>query len=287
MISITSCNVTVRNADILDMTLFQTEDYRGFVKAHVAALPKKGHGELSKIARAIGVHQTLLSLVLGGERDLTLEQAHDLANYLGLTELESEYFSLLVQFARAGNPRYKSAVREKIEKIRADSMKISKRVKHGKVLSDQQRAIHYSSWIYSAVRLFASTEPNGKSLEQIQERFHLTRQRALEVLSFLESCELVVKVGELYLMGKQRTFLEHGSPHLLKHHSNWRIKVLEQADQISESELMFTSPVSLSKKDFAALRERTAGFIAEFLKTVEASPAEELACINIDFVKLR
>lgn len=269
------------------MTVFQTEDYRDFLKAYVAALPKNGRGELSKIARAIGVHQTLLSLVLGGERDLTLEQAHDLANYLSLTELESEYFSLLVQFARAGNPRYKSALRGKIEKIRADSMRISKRVNHGKVLSDQQRAIHYSSWIYSAVRLFASTEDDGKSLEQVQERFHLTRQRALEILSFLGSCELVLKVGESYRMGKQRTFLEHGSPHLLKHHSNWRIKVLQQADQVSENELMFTSPVSLSKKDFVILREKTAGFITEFLKTVDASPAEELACLNIDFVKLR
>ncbi len=238
-------------------------------------------------SKAIGVHQTLLSLVLSGERNLTLEQAHDLTLYLSLTDLESEYFSLLVQFARAGNTRYKQSIRKKLEKTRSDAVKISKRVDQGKVLSDQQRAINYSSWVYSAVRLFASTDEMGKTFEEIQGRFRLTRQRTSEILTFLDSCGLVTQQGDQYRMGMQRTFLEHGSPHLLKHHSNWRIKVLEQAHEISDNELMFTSPVSLSKKDFDILRERTAAFITAFLKSVDDSPAEELACLNIDFVRIR
>ena len=99
------------------MSLFVYTDYRKFISQTIAEKPNKGRGEISKMANAIGVHQTLISLVLSGERDLSLEQGYALADYLGLTELESEYFSLLIQFSKAGTQRYKSAVKNKIELI--------------------------------------------------------------------------------------------------------------------------------------------------------------------------
>lgn len=265
------------------MSLFLHSNYRDFLNEHITNLPKKGHGEVSKIAKAIGVHQSLVSLILAGDRDLTLEQGFDLAAYLGLTEIESDYFSLLVQHARAGSVRYKNSLQTKIEKIKKEATQISKRVGHEKVLTDQQRAINYSSWIYSAVRMFTSTVEGGVSVEQVQNRFRLSRPAALEILNFLEQTGLVDQKNSLYTVGTQRTFLEHGSPHLLKHHANWRIKALQQSSQISEKELMFTSPMAISKKDFAILREQTAEFIKNFLKTVADSPSEELACLNIDF----
>jgi uncharacterized protein (TIGR02147 family) len=265
------------------MSVFEYLDYRKFISSQIQKKPNKGHGEISRIAKSISVHQTLVSMVLAGERDLSLEQGFDLAMYLGLTPLEREYFSQLIQYARAGNQRYKSAVREKIEELRAEANQLSKRVEHEKVLSDQQRTVMYSSWVYSAVLLFASTSEKGKTLEEIQARFTLPRPQVVGILNFLESAGLVEKSGEHYLMVPQMTFLEHGSPHLLKHHTNWRIKALSQIEQISESELMFTSPVSLSRQDFKKLREELAEYIKGFLATVKDSPADELACLNIDF----
>jgi len=265
------------------MSLFLHSNYRDFLNDHIANLPKKGHGQISKIAKAINVHQSLVSLILAGERDLTLEQGYDLAEYLGLTEFESDYFSLLIQHARAGNIRYKKSIEKKLEKIKTEATQISKRVSHEKVLTDQQRAINYSSWIYSAVRMYTSVEEKGVTVEQVQNRFRLPRPTTIDILNFLEQTGLVDKVNDLYQVGSQRTFLEHGSPHLLKHHANWRIKALQQSSLITEKELMFTSPMAISRKDFAVLRERTAEFIKEFLKTVADSPSEELACLNIDF----
>lgn len=280
---ITNRKVTAPAADIIDMSLFLHDDYRHFISEYLGKLPKNGRGELTKMAKALGVHQTLMSLVIAGERDLSVEQGYDLAVYIGLTDLESEYFSLLIQFARAGTARYKKVIQEKLEKIKKDATQISKRVAHEKILSDQQRAVIYSSWIYSAVRLFASMEDKGKTIEQVQERFQISRQRTIDILNFLESTGLVTKENDSYKMGTARTFLEHGSPHALKHHSNWRVKSLQQADEISEKELMFTCPVSLSKKDFEQLREQMAEFIKSFLSVVKDSPAEELACLNMDF----
>src|ERR1035437_7107143 len=133
------------------MTIFTYSDYRSFFKAYLASLPKKGRGELSKVAQAIGVHSTLLSLILSGERDFSLDQVFDLAQYLELTDLEREYLFLLVQKERAGNARFKSFLKEKVKAAQTEALKIENRFEHEKRLSDEARAIFYSSWIFSAV----------------------------------------------------------------------------------------------------------------------------------------
>ena len=69
----------------------------------------------------------------------------------------------------------------------------------------------------------------------------------------------------------------------MKHHANWRIKAIEASEMLEEEELMYTAQVSLSKKDFAILREEMATFIKTFLDRVHASPAEEIACFNLDW----
>jgi uncharacterized protein (TIGR02147 family) len=265
------------------MGIFDFSNYREFLKSYISKLPRRGHGELSKIAQHLGVHSTLVSLILSGERDLSAEQAYDLAQYLHLTDLETDYFNLLVQLSRGGNHRYKSFVKKKMEETKAEALKLSHRFTHDKSLSDEERSIFYSSWVYSAIRLYTSTEESGRTLEEIVERFDLPRVKVLPILQFLTSAGLLKLEADRYSMGVQRTFLEQGSPHLLKHHSNWRIKALQKSDQISEKEMMFTSPISVSRKDFDKIRESLAHILKEVSQTVKDSPAEDIACLNIDF----
>lgn len=264
------------------MSLFNFENYREYLQDHLLKLPKKGHGELAKMAKALGVHSTLMSLILSGERELTLEQGYDLAKYLQLTDIETEYLTLLVQYARAGNHRYQHFIQKKLEKIRKEATQIVKRFGHEKTLSENDRTTFYSSWIYSAMRLFTSTDDSGVTIEKLVEKFQMPRPKVIEIVEFLVSVGLVVTENEKYKMGPQRTFLEFGSPHLLKHQTNWRLKALQQADQLSEKELMFTSPISVSKDDFQKIREHLADYIKQFSQIVKDSPAEDIACLNID-----
>lgn len=264
------------------MDIFAYEDYRLFLRDHLTSLPKKGRGELQKISKQIGVHSTLLSLILNGDRDFSLEQAFDLASYLQLTEIEAEYFSLLVQYSRAGNPRYKNFIKRKAEKLRISSQKVAQRVPFEKVLTDEEKSIFYSAWIYSAIRLFSSTREKGVGLDDIMEKFLISRPQALTILSFLTSSGLLKEHDGLYTMAVQSTFLEQGSPHLHKHHTNWRLKAVQKSSLLLDKELMFTYPCSLSRDDFQKIREQVLQLIKSVSKTVKDSPAEDIACLNID-----
>ena len=90
-----------------------------------------------------------------------------------------------------------------------------------------------------------------------------------------------------YTMGVQSTFVERGSPHLMKHHANWRVKAVQDSDLMRETDLMFTGQISLSNSDFLFLRERITEFIKLASERAKDSKAEDVACLNIDWFRVR
>lgn len=269
------------------MSVFEFTDYRLFLKNSFSRLPNRGRGKSLELAQAIGAHPTVVSQVLAGKRDFTEEQSLEACEFLGLTPIESKFFRLLVRLARAGTPKLRKAIQGELRECRDSANLLSQRVNAEKNLTSEERSVFYSSWLYSAARLFCSTEKNGRSVEEIMKRFGISRQKATQVTGFLLQCGLVVEKSGKLQMGPQSTFVEQGSPHLPKHHINWRLKSIQQVEDLSHEELMFTGPFSVSRQDFSLLREKITAFIQEFSQIVKRSPAEEVACFNVDFFRLK
>lgn len=76
--------------------------------------------------------------------------------------MELEYFSLLVQKERAGSHELREHLVRRLAQLKTEASKLSKRISHDRSLTDQERAIFYSSWIYSAVHLFTSLREKGR-----------------------------------------------------------------------------------------------------------------------------
>lgn len=267
--------------------IFDHSNCVSYLKAYLKARPKAGYGEARKMAHHLGVSSTYMSHILSGAKNLTAEQAVLLSDYLGHSQLEADYFYQLVQLERAGHDRLRKFLNAKLTEIRARSQKLVHRVDAKKILSDEDRATFYSNAVYSAIHLFTSTSSRGHTPDEIAQRFSLTRARALEALRFLVEAQLVVEKDGFYAMGTQSTHLDTGSPFLQKHHSNWRLRAIQAAEDLSEEELMYTVNVSLSTEDYSRLRVRMVDFIKSFLDTVRASPAEDIACMNLDFFWIR
>lgn len=268
-------------------SIFDHFEFREYLKAYFRELPKQGHGEARKIAQHLGVSSTFVSQVLSGERQLTSEHAQGLSEYLGHSVLEADYLFYLVQLDRAGTAKLRNYLREKLASLQAQSLKLAIRVDAKKTFTEEEKSVFYSSPLYSAVHLYASTEKDGRSLEEFMERFEITRAKAMEIVRFLRDSHLLVEEGGKYQMGTQSTHVAQGSPHLVKHHANWRIKAIQASESLTEKELMYTGQVSLSEREFNSLREEMVKFIKSFLDTVHASPAEEIACFNLDWFWIR
>lgn len=268
------------------MNLFEFNDYRDYLRAYIKTLPKNGRGELSKLAQYLKVNTTWISQIMSGSQDFNLEQAHALSLYLGHNELEMDYFSLLIQMERAGTQELRQHLKKKIESARQESLKLSKRVKFEKKLSEQDRAIFYSSWIYSAIHIYTSLFEKGVTLDEISHRFQLTKSKTAEAVQFLLKTGIITENSGRYSLGVQSTFVERGSPHILKHHSNWRIKAIQKSENLAETDLMVTGQYSLSNKDFLLLREKLTEFVKGLTKTIQDTDPEEIVCLNLDWFTL-
>lgn len=265
------------------MSAFKYSSFGPYFQAYLKQLPGKGRGELSKIARHLGVSTTLVSQICAGKKSFTSEQTIHLVRYLALSPLEGDYVMALVQLDRAGNRELQNYWKAKIDEIKRQALKVANRVQVDRQLTDAERTTFYSSPIYAAISLYSSTSERGKTRDEIAARFDLSRARASKIIQFLLETGLCKEVDGRIQMGIQKTHAEQGSPHLLRHLTNWRLKAVHQGEELTEQELMYSAPVSLSRSDFEDLREQMVQFIQKFLKQVHASPADEIACFNLDF----
>jgi len=68
---------------------------------------------------------------------------------------------------------------------------------------------------------------------------------------------------------------------------NWRAQALQKTEAIREDdELMFTAPLTLSRRDVLALRERLLQVIGELSAVVKVSKSETLYCLNVDLFEV-
>jgi len=271
---------------LLIMSIFEHTDYRKFLRSHIENLPKKGRGEINRLALFMGVHPSLLSQVLSDAKNLTLEQAQLACEYLGLTSQETEHLLCSVQYQRAGTAKLRTYFKEKLTLSKQASVELSERVRQDRQLSEEEVSVFYSHWLYAAIWLQSSL-PKGTTLETACERFHISRERASEILHFLAETRLCISLNGHYQMGPQSIHLARGSVHLGKHHTNWRLRAIENSDKISQEELMYTAPISISKSDFKKIRTRVTEFIKEVTDTAIQSEADEIACFNLDLFWIR
>jgi uncharacterized protein (TIGR02147 family) len=264
--------------------IFNFSDYREYVKNWLKEARKTKESNLSRLAQKIGVHTTFLAHVLSGAKNLSLEQAADLSEIFKHTPIEEDYFFTLVHLDRAGTVKLKKYWMAKKIEIETARKKLNTRVGKHHELTDEERAIFYSSWIFVAVYV-ATAIDDGQTLEQISKLFKITRAKAEEILAFLTQSGICEKIENIYRMGKAVVYVPNDSPFVIKHHTNWRIRAMEKMDRRDDSELFFSSPMSISKKDLQSIRELLAKTIQTSLEICKDSSAEEVICLNIDLFK--
>lgn len=264
------------------MNAFSAKNTREFIRNRLKTYPKAGRGQLAKIAKSLKIHTTLMSQILRGDRFFTPDQALAVTKFFGLSSIETEFFLMLLQLEKSYTEEYRDYALKRLEQIKTESLNISNRMSYDRKLSEEERSIFYSSWVYSAAHLFCSLKKNGVTAEETAIRLNVENTRAAEILNFLLSCGLCTASNGRYKINIQSTFIERGSPHLVKHHLNWRLKAMQKAEHLKDSEMMFTTQFSISRKDFGEIREALVRLISNTAKTVEHSPPEEMACMHLD-----
>lgn len=264
------------------MNIYEYNDYRECIRGFIKDRSLENKGVISALAKAMQIHTSLMSMVLSGKRELSLEQGYDLCVYFDLNSAETEYFTLLLQFERAGTKRLKLHLQKKIEFLQKQSKLLKNKIDDYRNLTEAEQSQFYTSWLYAAIHLYCGIGSEGKSLNDMVKEFKKSRKLILNILSFLCKVQLLKEIQGRYFMTEKSTVIGIDSPHLIRHHMNWRNRALMRMDDLTETELMTTAPFSVSYKDFEKIRELLLDSVKKTTRIIQGSTEEVLACLNID-----
>lgn len=266
------------------MDVFEFDDYRELVRTHIASKPKNGFGQLSRLARHLGVNATFVSQILAGTKNLSEEQAHKTSEFLELTEPETLFFLLLVQRERAGTRELKALYEKQIHERRRSARQVRGRITTEIELSATEQAVYYSDWLYTAVHTLSSIE-RFATVEAIAETLGISRARISAVATWLIEHGLCLTKGDRIAVGPRSTYVDRDSPLAARHHANWRLKAIERMQQPRAEDFFFTAPFSISVSDYQRIRDELSRMAAKVARTVEKTDPEVMATISIDLFR--
>lgn len=268
------------------MRIYDFIDYKKYVNARLEMMPKQGRGEYARIAIAANANKATISQIFKGEKHLSPEQAIRVAQHFTLSPKETSFFLLLVNYQKAGSADLQQHLKNEIDHAIEINRELSERLPKTRELSPEERAVFYSSWMYSAVRVLSSIPPFHTKAE-IAKRLRLPHPLLDQILETLLQTGLCVEKDGKILPGPQSTFLPAKSPLVSRHHGNWRIKAMERHPQLKgNEELAYTSPLSLSSADVLKIREILAKTIERVDEIVAPSDCERIFCLNVDWFEV-
>ena len=266
------------------MNIFDFKNYKHFVISWVKSQPRSGYGQYKKISDCLGISSVATSQIFKGDRDLTEEQALELSEFLGLLDSESQYFSLLVRHSRASTYRLKNQLKRQIEKAIQDSKILANRFDEELALTEYDKAIFYSTWEYSAIRLSFDI-PSVRTVHEVAAKTGIELQKAKMITEFLLEKGLLKQSGEGIQMGPKVVFLNKDSPLIVSRQRAWRSRAAYEMESDNEDNFFYTCPYVASKKTLQSLRAKILKLVEESFTEVKPSQSEELFCMNIDWFK--
>lgn len=264
------------------MSIYEFIDYKKFLKKWLEDQPKQGRGLIRKMADHLRISSTMMSHILSGEKNFSLEAANDLAVFIGMDDAESEYFLLLLFYAKAGSFALRERFKKKILSEQKRAREITKRVKADADLPDIAKTVFYSNWLYTGIRNMSAC-PGLQNIDEIASHLNLPRATVKKVVEFLLKNELCLEKDGKLIPGPKQTHVGHQSPLVSRHHQNWRLQGFSKMIDSEDKNLFFTAPMSLSHETAEQIRQKIPGFIEEIIKLVRPSPSETIRCLNIDW----
>lgn len=266
-------------------SVYEYRDYKESVVELINSMAGEGRGRRKELADHIGCQISHITNVLSGGGHFNQEQAEAAANYFGFNQAETEFFLLLVQFNRAGTSRLREVYLRMLDERQQKHSALKNRLSMPDSLKDREENVYYGSWQYGAIHVLLSI-PDFQNREAISARLELPLSRVDAVLSFLVETGLCRKEGSKYLPARPLIHLDKSSHLIARHHTNWRLRTIDNLDLTDDSDLHYSSVFTLSKSDYPKVQEIMSKALAEALKVITASPEEHAAVMCLDVFHL-
>lgn len=256
------------------------QDYKTFLRLHLQE-HKSNRGYQASLARACGCQPSYLSQVITGKSHLTTDHVIEMAQFVGLSPLETEYLLCLLLLARASSQQLRKFTEEKMQTLRQQHTDLSFRIANLKKPKKGIENFYYSSWYWSAVHV-ATSVPQYQYPQALAARFSLPIAKINEILIKLEMHNLVRHENGRWIYNTGDSHLSRKSEMVELNHTHWRLRALKDVQVDTGDSLHYTSVVAMTKEDAKKIRELIVQSILGLRAISGPSDSEEVYCINMD-----
>ena len=268
----------------MSKNVFTYQDYKPYLQAWIESQPSRGRGLKTKLALAMGCNTAYVTHVLSGTAHLSLEQAERASGVLGHTDEEKSFFLLLLQYSRAGTKTLREFLKRQIDQAVERHFNLKDRLDFQKSLSLEDQATYYSSWHYSAI-LVSLSIPELQTPSALSQHFGISRNSVKVALDFLTSRGLAATDGGKFRTWPVSIHLGVDSPHLNKHHMNWRVRAMNSLSDERRENLHYSSVISISQADEPKIRAVLVKAIEEVRGIVKNSKEDSVYAYTLDFFR--
>jgi Domain of unknown function (DUF4423) len=106
------------------------------------------------------------------------------------------------------------------------------------------------------------------------------------ILEFLLKHHLIKKENDRFEVTQNWVRLDRLSPHIIKHHTNWRLQAIRNLENASETDLHYSGVYSIDASAASQIKNHFLDFIKSELKIVENAPEKDLYVLSTDLFSL-
>jgi uncharacterized protein (TIGR02147 family) len=269
----------------LMMSVYDFDDYREFIKS---SLKNREHVGVSRrvFAEALGCQPSHVSAVLSGNAHMSAEQGGRIAQFFSLDDEQAEFLLILIQYNRAGSAQSKAIFERALGRMKSKSSPLRKKLNIAADLPESDKAKYYSSWIYPLVHVMASVREYQR-IPAIAKKLRKDVAEIETVLEFLVNAGLLKKSeASQYTQLRPLLHLDRSSVFIHQHHTNWRLRAIDDIGQNRPDSLHYSGAISLAKADIAKVKRILSDALRSSIEVVKNSKEEEVAILNMDFFSI-
>ena len=255
-------------------SVFEYLDYRRFLADH-CRYAKQENPQFSNrhFAARAGLpisNASLLSKVVAGKRNLTLDLRFKFGNAMGLTGEAFRYFDILVQFNQSTRTEAKNHFYSELAKYRGS---------RAKVLSSSGYQ-YYSKWYYAIVRAYFGYNQAEKNPHAIAKRIYpeITGKEVEEAIKVLLELKLIKRLANGYAVTESHIATEREILDLAAKNRMYELTrlALEAFNQVPAENREYNAlTMYISKQGFSSIKERIQSFREELREMVEKDSRED------------
>jgi len=266
------------------MDVFKFSDYKKFLASKIEENASQ-RGYRSQLAEAAQCQKSFFSHVTHSHVHLTPDHAYGLCEFWAFDPMESEYFLAMVDHARAGSLRLRSALEVRMRRLREARNDVTKRVEADEIRDRQAETLYHSAWYWNALHVIVAI-PDYQTTHAISQRLGLEPARTVECLQQLEKMNLVKQKGGRWTITNKSIHLDRSSPMRESHHTQWRQRAMLDIQKRSEDSVHYNAVFAMSVEDAKRLQDLITEMIVRSRDIIGPSAEEELYCMSTDFFKV-